>query len=146
MKLKYKLLSSTAVAPKRATIGSAGFDLSADIEQDIEINPGECKLITTGIAIALENENCAALIYPRSGLSSKHGITLANNVGVIDSDYRGEIKIPLVNRSNASFTITPGMRIAQMIITPIFLPEMTEVENLPESQRGSSGFGSTGTK
>lgn len=146
MKLKYKLLTKTAIVPKRATKGSAGCDLSADIKENVELLPGECKLISTGVAIALESNNFAALIYPRSGLSSKHGITLANNVGVIDSDYRGEIKIPLVNRSNVPFTVTAGLRIAQMIITPVVLPELVEVKNLSESERGLGGFGSTGEK
>ena len=145
MELKYKLLTSAAVPPTRATDGSAGFDLSANLTEDVVINAGECKLIGTGVAIGLEDKNLAALIYPRSGLSYKHGIILANNVGVVDNDYRGEIKIPLINRSCKSFTVTPGMRIAQMIITPIVIPRFIKVECLDETERNLGGFGSTGT-
>ncbi|MGN1481984.1 dUTP diphosphatase [Porcipelethomonas sp.] len=142
--LKIKKLKENAVLPGRATSGSAGMDLSACIDNDTVIAPGEIKLIPTGIAAAPDTDQCALLIYPRSGLASKHGISLANCVGVVDSDYRGEIKIPLINHSDKNFTVTNGMRIAQMIMTPVILPEISEVNELDETDRNSGGFGSTG--
>lgn len=132
-----------AVLPKRATSESAGLDLSALLDQDATIAPGEITKIPTGIAIGLE-VGTVGLIYPRSGLASKHGITLANCVGVIDSDYRGEILVPVINLSNTSFTIHNGDRIAQLVVSPILLPEIEEVAALDETARGSGGFGSTG--
>jgi len=142
--LRIKKLNDKAVIPKRATGGSAGMDISACLDEDITIEPGEIKLIPTGIAVAPDTENCALLIYPRSGLASKNGISLANCVGVVDSDYRGEIKVPLINHGNSSFTVTDTMRIAQLIMTPVILPEITVTENLDETDRNSGGFGSTG--
>lgn len=142
--LKIKKLNENAILPDRATSGSAGMDLSACIDNDAIIAPGEIKLIPTGLAAAPDTDRCALLIYPRSGLASKHGISLANCVGVVDSDYRGEIKIPLINHSSESFTVTNGMRIAQMIMTPVILPEIIETNELDETDRNSGGFGSTG--
>lgn len=101
-------------------------------------------MIPTGISAAPDSENAALMIYPRSGLASKHGIALANCVGVVDSDYRGEIKVPLINHGKESFTVTHGMRIAQMVVTPVLLPEIIETDTLDETDRNSGGFGSTG--
>ncbi len=142
-RLLIKRLSTTATLPTRATIGSAGYDLHADIQNDITINPHETVKIPAGIAIALENSTTVALVYARSGLSTKHGITLANCVGVIDSDYRGEIIVALTNQSDKPYTIQINERIAQMVITPIFTPHLVEVEELDETIRGDGGFGST---
>ncbi len=142
--LKVKKLRENAKMIKRATSGSAGMDLHACIEDEITINPGEIKVIPTGIAIALENENFVAYIYARSGLAIKHGITLANCVGVIDSDYRGEVCVGLTNISKESYTITPDERIAQLVIAPISMCEAVEVDELDNTERGVGGFGSTG--
>lgn len=142
--LKIKKLNENAVVPAQATAGSAGMDLSACLDNDVIIAPGEIKLIPTGLAAAPDTDQGALLIYPRSGLASKHGISLANCVGVVDSDYRGEIKIPLINNSHESFTVTNGMRIAQMIMTPVIIPRIEAADSLDETQRSSGGFGSTG--
>lgn len=144
MILKIKKLCDKAVVPQRATSGSAGLDLSACIDNDIIINKGEIKLIPTGLSAAPDSENAALMIYPRSGLATKHGISLANCVGVVDSDYRGEIKVALINHGNEPFTVTNGMRIAQMVVTPVILPEIVETDILDETERNSGGFGSTG--
>lgn len=142
--LKIKKLNENAVVPAQATAGSAGMDLSACLDNDVIIAPGKIELIPTGLAAAPDTNQCALLIYPRSGLASKHGISLANCVGVVDSDYRGEIKIPLINHSSESFTVTNGMRIAQMIMTPVILPEIIVTDKLDETERNAGGFGSTG--
>ena len=141
--LKIKRLNEKAVIPERATPGSAGMDLYAVLDEPITLNQGETALIPTGIAIALESANEVALIFPRSGLSIKHGIGLLNSVGVIDSDYRGEIKVGVINQINKEYTIEPNERIAQMVIMPVSLPEIIEVNELDETQRGTGGFGST---
>lgn len=141
--LLIKKLRETAIIPTRATEGSAGYDLYADIAEEITIHPHQRMKIPTGIAIGLEESNVVALIYARSGLATKHGITLSNCVGVIDSDYRGEIIVGLINSSNTSYTIQPGERIAQMVLTPIYTPELTAVEELSDTKRGDGGFGST---
>lgn len=142
-KIKIKKLNQNAVLPSRGTSFSAGLDLSACIETDVEIKPNETKKIGTGIAIELE-QNTVGLVFGRSGLGVKFGITLANCVGVIDSDYRGEIIVGLHNSSTESYTIKAGERIAQLVVVPIFLPEVVEVETLDETKRGENGFGSTG--
>ena len=141
--LKIKRLNEKAVIPERATPGSAGMDLYAVLDEPITLNQGETALISTGIAIALESANEVALIFPRSGLSIKHGIGLLNSVGVIDSDYRGEIKVGVINQIDKEYTIEPNERIAQMVIMPVSLPEIIEVNELDETQRGTGGFGST---
>lgn len=133
-----------AVIPSRATGGSAGMDLCACIDEPVTLEPFARALIPSGIAIQLPDAGCVAYICARSGLAIKHGLTLSNSIGVIDSDYRGEISVGLVNLSNTAYTITPGERIAQMIISPVLLPVVQEVENLDSTQRGSGGFGSTG--
>ncbi len=129
--------------PKYETTGSAGMDLTASIDEDIIIKSGEIKLIKTGIAIALE-KGFEAQIRPRSGLALKNGITVLNTPGTIDSDYRGEICVILINHSKLDFVVSRGMRIAQMIIAKYEQAEIIAVENLDETVRGSSGFGSTG--
>ncbi|NBX52780.1 MAG: dUTP diphosphatase [Proteobacteria bacterium] len=129
--------------PKYETLGSAGLDLQASIEEDIILNPSEFKLIKTGIAIALE-KGFEAQIRPRSGLALKNGITVLNSPGTIDSDYRGEICVILINHSKVPFIISRGMRIAQMVISKHEQANIIEVENLDETARGFGGFGSTG--
>ncbi|MBQ9247488.1 MAG: dUTP diphosphatase [Ruminococcus sp.] len=142
--LKIKKLKKDARVPFRATPGSAGMDLYACIDEAITIAPHEIKLIPTGIAIALESAEYVAYLYARSGLAIKHGIAPANCVGVIDSDYRGEVCVGLVNQTNEPFTIEPEERIAQMVISPVVLPEIEVVDELDDTERGVGGFGSTG--
>lgn len=142
--LRVKKLRENAKLPSRATSGSAGMDLYACIDSPITLRHGELKTIPTGIAIALPDESCAAFIYARSGLGVKHGICLANGVGVIDSDYRGEICVGLCNVSKEDYTIKPFERIAQMVIAPVYTPRLTECDSLDETKRGTAGFGSTG--
>ena len=142
--LKIKKLKDNAKIPFRATEGSAGMDLYACIDEAVTIKPHEIKLIPTGIAIALESADYVAYIYARSGLAIKHGIAPANCVGVIDSDYRGEVCVGLVNQTENDFTIEPNERIAQMVIAPVILPEIEIVDELDDTARGAGGFGSTG--
>lgn len=146
MVLKIKKLNENASIPQIATSGSAGMDLKACIENDIVIEPGSRALIPTGIAIALPDNSYVAYIYARSGLAVKQGITLANCVGVIDSDYRGEIKVGLINQSDVPYTVTNGERIAQLVIAPVIVPEISEADELDETERSDGGFGSTGRK
>lgn len=144
--LKVKKLNPNAKIPQRATEGSAGMDLYACIEEPVVIRPHERAMIPTGIAIALESPHYAALIYARSGLAIKKGIAPANCVGVVDSDYRGEVCVGLLNSSEEPFTVEPFERIAQMVISPVELPEIEEADSLDETERGAGGFGSTGKK
>ncbi len=130
--------------PQYATSGSAGLDLRACIEQPITLQPGETYLVPTGLAIHLADPNYAALILPRSGLGHKNGIVLGNLVGLIDSDYQGELKVSLWNRGQEKFVIEPLARIAQMIIIPVMQANFTVVEEFAQSDRGEGGFGSTG--
>lgn len=130
--------------PKYATSMSAGADLMAAISDEITLKPGERKLVPTGIALGLP-ANYEAQIRPRSGLALKNGITVLNTPGTIDADYRGEICVILVNLSQENFTITRGMRIAQMIIAPVTQGSWNIVSDLDETARGAGGFGSTGT-
>ena len=146
MELKIKKLRENAILPTRGTKGSAGADLYACIEESVTINPGDLKLIPTGVAIALPDSSAVAYLYARSGLGVKHGICLANGVGVVDSDYRGEIMVGLCNVSGKPYTIEPNERIAQMVISSVIIPELVEVEKLDETDRGEGGFGSTGKK
>ena len=146
MVLKIKKLKENAIIPKAATGGSAGMDLYACIDSDITIKPKERVLISTGIAIALESADYVAYIYARSGLAVKHGITLSNCVGVVDSDYRGEVKVGLINLSEQDYTVTSGDRIAQLVIAPVIMPEIIESDILDETERADGGFGSTGNK
>ena len=131
--------------PHYATPGSAGLDLRACIEAPIKIHPGETHLIPTGMAIHLEDPGLAAMILPRSGLGHKHGIVLGNLVGLIDSDYQGQVMVSCWNRGSAAFTIAPGERIAQMVIVPVVQVRFEVVEQFTESHRGAGGFGSSGT-
>jgi dUTP pyrophosphatase len=130
--------------PEYATYGSAGLDLRAVIAEPLTVQPGETVLIPTGFAMHLQRNDLAAMILPRSGLGHKHGIVLGNLVGLIDSDYQGEIQISLWNRGSHDFTIQPLERIAQMVIVPVIHAEFKRVETFSPSSRGSGGFGSTG--
>jgi len=141
VKLKIKKLSSTAQIPTRATPGSAGLDLYAD--EKVRLYSGMRKLIKTSIAIALPPKT-EGQIRPRSGLAVKHGITVLNAPGTIDEDYRGEIKVCLINLGERGIDIEPGMRIAQLVISKICFPKLKEVEKLDETIRNSGGFGHTG--
>jgi dUTP pyrophosphatase len=129
--------------PKYETAGSAGMDLLAAIDEPIVIKAGEIKLVKTGIAIALE-KGFEAQVRPRSGLALKNGITVLNSPGTVDSDYRGEVCAILINHSQVDFTITRGMRIAQMVIAACVQAQISAVEDLDETARGAGGFGSTG--
>lgn len=129
--------------PKYETSGSAGMDLLAAISEPITLKSGEIKLVPTGISIALE-KGFEAQVRPRSGLALKNGITVLNSPGTIDSDYRGEVCVILINHSKIDFTITRAMRIAQIVIAKHEQAEIAEVENLDETTRGTGGFGSTG--
>ncbi len=131
--------------PAYATAHAAGMDLTAAINEDIILKPGERKLVPAGISIALP-EGYEAQVRPRSGLALKNGITVLNTPGTIDADYRGEVCVILVNLGQEAFTITRGMRIAQMVIASYIQADFQEVSELPESVRGTGGFGSTGTK
>ncbi len=144
MKIKFKKLKSEAVIPSRATAGSAGLDLCACIDSPVVIEAESIAVIPTGLAAEPDRTDIALLIYPRSGLSSKYGISLANCVGVVDSDYRGEICIPLINHSKSSFTVEKGMRIAQLVAAPVVIPEIETADELSDTSRGEGGFGSTG--
>jgi len=144
MKLTFKKLCENAVIPTRATSGSAGMDVCACLDEPVVLAPGEIKMIPTGLTAQPDCDDIALLIYPRSGLSTKYGIALANCVGVIDSDYRGEWFIPLINHGKSDFTVTHGMRIAQLIPTRILLPEIEVSDSLSQTNRGEGGFGSSG--
>lgn len=144
--LKIKKVNENAVIPHRATEGSAGLDLCACIDEPLTLGGGETALIPTGLAIALPSAQYGAFIFARSGLSIKHGIGLLNAVGVIDSDYRGEIKVGVINQVKEPYTIQPGERIAQLVVMPVSTMPVEEAEALDETERGSGGFGSTGTK
>ena len=144
--LKIKKLRDNAVIPMRATPGSAGMDLYACIDEPVTVMPHECVKIPTGIAIALPSELYGAFIFARSGLSIKHGVAPANCVGVVDSDYRGEVIVGLVNQYNEPYTIEPQERVAQLVIMPVSLMPVEECDVLDETERKDGGFGSTGKK
>jgi dUTP pyrophosphatase len=131
--------------PEHATDGSAGVDLRACLDEPLLIKPGETHLIGTGIAVHIADPGFAAMLLPRSGLGHKHGIVLGNLVGLIDSDYQGELKVSCWNRGNTEFTVKPGERICQMIIVPVLQATYEIVEEFDESERGAGGFGHTGT-
>ena len=131
--------------PEHATNGSAGVDLRACLDEPLTIRPGETHLIGTGIAIHIGNPDFAAMLLPRSGLGHKHGIVLGNLVGLIDSDYQGELKVSCWNRGDTEFTVNPGERICQMVIVPVVQAEYDIVEEFDASARGEGGFGHTGT-
>lgn len=142
--LKIKKLRDNAKIPLRATEGSAGMDLYACIDEAVTVPPHEIRLIPTGIAVELESAGYVAYIFARSGLAIKRGIAPANCVGVIDSDYRGEVCVGLINQTEEEYTIQPDERIAQMVISPVILPEIEVVDELGDTQRDAGGFGSTG--
>jgi dUTP pyrophosphatase len=137
-------LKDPQYAPQYATPGSAGIDLRACIERAIKISPGETVLVPTGIAIHLSDPGLAAMIPPRSGLGHKHGIVLGNLVGLIDSDYQGEIFVSTWNRGHDTFTLNPLDRLAQLVVVPVVQVAFNVVDEFPASERGAGGFGSTG--
>jgi dUTP pyrophosphatase len=130
--------------PRRATGGSAGLDLRACIDRPLVLEPGQTELVPTGIAIHLDDPGLAALLLPRSGLGHKHGIVLGNLVGLIDSDYQGQVMVSVWNRGSHPFTVEPGERIAQMVVVPVVQVELEVVAQFEESARGAGGFGSSG--
>lgn len=130
--------------PSYATAGAAGLDLPACLDEPVTISPGTRKKIPTGIALEIPAQHIVGLLFPRSGLATKHGISLANAVGVIDSDYKGEIIVAVHNQSDSEYTITPGERIAQLIFLPVYQAILEPIPQLGESSRGTGGFGSTG--
>lgn len=142
--VKIKKLNENAVVPTRATEGSAGADLYACIAEPVTIRPGELVKIPTGIAIELDSAELAAFLFARSGLGVKHGICLSNGVGVVDSDYRGEICVGLCNVSDKVYTVQPNERIAQMVIMPVVCASFVEADTLGDTERGEGGFGSSG--
>jgi len=131
--------------PKYATAGSAGIDLRACIDAPLALAPGQTVLVPSGIAIHLEDPGLAALVLPRSGLGHKHGIVLGNLVGLIDSDYQGQVMVSLWNRSAHPFTLEPMERIAQLVVVPVLQVGLNIVEEFAASERGAGGFGSTGS-
>ncbi len=143
--VKIKRLGDSSLAlPTYATAASAGVDLCANLEVQLTVNPGENVKIPTGLAIELPSQHMVALIFARSGLASRSGIGLTNGVGVIDSDYRGEIQVLMQNLGSQTVTINPGDRIAQMLFMPVFQALFEEVTELEDTSRGTGGFGSTG--
>lgn len=144
MDLKVKLLSPAVSLPKYATAGAAAMDLTACIDEPVTIAPRQLVSLPTGIAISLPGPDYVALVFARSGLGVKHGICLSNGVGVIDSDYRGEIRVGLTNLSDEPYTIQPGDRVAQLAVMPVTQAQIVQVDELDETDRGSGGFGSTG--
>ena len=130
--------------PQYATAGSAGIDLRACVDAPLELKPGDTQLIPSGIAIYLEDPGYAAIVLPRSGLGHKHGIVLGNLVGLIDSDYQGQIFVSCWNRGQTTFTIQPGERIAQLVVVPVVQVEFDVVIEFAATERGAGGFGSTG--
>lgn len=141
--LRFKRLDSRAVVPAYQSPQAAGLDLHAVLDGPLEISAGEILMVPCGFAMAIP-AGWEAQVRPRSGLATKHGISMPNAPGTIDADYRGEVKVPLINLGQAPFTIEPGMRIAQMVIAPVARVVVQEVEELEETVRGGGGFGSTG--
>ncbi len=147
-KLQVKLLDQRIgnefPLPHYATEGSAGLDLRACLDQPVTLEPGQTELLATGIAIHIEDPSLCAMILPRSGLGHKHGIVLGNLVGLIDSDYQGQLMVSCWNRGQTTFVITPGERIAQLVLVPVIQAEFEVVEEFSDSDRGEGGFGSSG--
>ncbi len=143
-KVLIKKLKNNIPTPKYETPGSSGMDIAASLEKDIIIKPGEKMIIPTGIAVSIP-ENFEIQIRPRSGLAAKNNLSILNTPGTIDSDYRGEIKVILINLGKNDFVVKNGLRIAQIILCPVEKFQLQDVKELPESNRGSGGFGSTGT-
>lgn len=148
MKIALKVLDERVreSLPKTATAGSAGVDLRAVLDAPVVVHPGDSLLVKTGIAIHIGDPGYAALVLPRSGLGHKKGIVLGNLVGLIDSDYQGELMVSLWNRSREDFELKPFERIAQLMVVPVVQPEFDVVESFVESERSTGGFGSTGTR
>ena len=140
-----KRLSKEVILPKYETDGSSGLDLAAFIDRNIEIKPGKSEIIPTGLAVSIP-KNFEIQIRPRSGLAAKNQISVLNTPGTIDADYRGELKVILINLSDKSFIVEKGLRIAQMVLCPVIKAELKEVDSLENTKRGSGGFGSTGVK
>ena len=140
-----KRLSKNIPLPKYETDGSSGMDLAADVKDNIEIKPGKSEIIPTGLVVSIP-KNFEIQIRPRSGLAAKNQISVLNTPGTIDADYRGELKVILINLGNNSFVVEKGLRIAQMVLCPIIKANIKEVETLENTKRGSGGFGSTGVK
>jgi dUTP pyrophosphatase len=140
-----KRLSKNISLPKYETDGSSGMDLAANIEDKIEIAPGKSAIIPTGLSVSIP-KNFEIQIRPRSGLAAKNQISVLNTPGTIDADYRGELKVILINLSDKAFFIEKGLRIAQMVLCPVIKATLKEVDSLKETKRGSGGFGSTGIK
>ena len=140
-----KRLSKDIILPKYETSGSSGLDLSANIKTSVKIEPGETTIIPTGISVSIP-KNFEIQIRPRSGLAAKNQITVLNTPGTIDADYRGEIKVILINLSKETFIVENGARIAQMVVCPVIKAKLKEVDSLDDTSRGSKGFGSTGMK
>ena len=138
-------LGSQFPLPSYATPGSAGLDLRAMLQEDLTLQPGETVLIPTGLAIHIADPGLAALILPRSGLGHKHGIALGNLVGLIDSDYQGELMVSCWNRGQAAFTLAVGERLAQLVLVPVVQAHFELVEQFDDSQRGAGGFGHSGS-
>jgi dUTP pyrophosphatase len=146
LKILDKRIGTKFPLPSYATDGAAGMDMRACIDEHIRIEPGESHLIPTGLAIHIREKGLAAVLLPRSGLGHKHGIVLGNLVGLIDSDYQGQVFVSLWNRGSTTFTLEPGDRIAQMVFVPIVPVEFEVVEEFEASTRGGGGFGHTGHK
>lgn len=148
MKVQVKLLDPRLgkewPLPSYATAGSAGLDLRACLDEAIEIEPGQTVLVKTGMAIYIHDVNFAGLILPRSGLGHKHGIVLGNLIGLIDSDYQGELMVSVWNRGQTTFRLEPGERLAQYVLVPVVQAEFEQVEEFEETLRGAGGFGHTG--
>ena len=144
IKILDKRLGTEFPLPDYATAGSAGMDLRACVEETTTVSPGESRLIPTGFAMHMENSGLAAVILPRSGLGHKHGIVLGNLVGLIDSDYQGQVYVSCWNRSDAPFVVEPGARIAQLVFLPVVEASWRVVDDFEKSSRGGGGFGHTG--
>jgi dUTP pyrophosphatase len=144
LKLLDPRLGDEFPVPHYASAGAAGMDMRACVDGPLEINPGETQLIPTGMAIHIEEAGLAAMLLPRSGLGHKHGIVLGNLVGLIDSDYQGQVFISCWNRGSEPFTVQPGERIAQMVIVPVVHADFEVVADFTETERGEGGFGHTG--
>ena len=146
--LDYKILDERlrTLQPAYATPGAAGLDLRACVDASVVLRPGDTLLVPSGIAIHLEDPGLAALVLPRSGLGHKHGIVLGNLVGLIDSDYQGQIFVSMWNRGHHEFVLEPLERIAQLVVVPVVQVQLNEVSDFAASQRGSGGFGSTGSR
>lgn len=144
LKILDSRLGTEFPVPEYATPGSAGVDLRACLDAPLTLAPGQTELIPTGMAIHMQDPGLAAVILPRSGLGHKHGIVLGNLLGLIDSDYQGQVMVSCWNRSQAAFTVQPGERIAQMMFVPVVQVQFERVESFEESARGAGGFGSSG--